>query len=154
VVEWSITPSTEAAFAGTGSARFFLDNMNDAGKIWLQRPFAVQPNTLYRAAVSFHLRSTDIGDMSLWKVIGFAGPSAPGDNSSLQRFEETGIGEQQPPVWLSRSFAIESSSGADGVLWVAAGLWGTFEVARTYYMDDLRVSLEPLPGEPNGGTKG
>ena len=44
-VAWSIEPSTTTATHGTGSARLYLENFTDAGKIWLEKAFSVRPNS-------------------------------------------------------------------------------------------------------------
>ncbi len=153
-IQWKVEHASDAAFQGQGSARFFLDNMNDAGKIWLERPFAVEPNTRYRATVTFQLQSSDFGDVNLWSILGYVGPTDPEQREQMQRVGSTGIGELQGPVWVERAFTTDASSDTNGVLWVALGIWGTHEVARTYHVDALRVRLEPLPQGEAGAIQG
>jgi hypothetical protein len=42
-------------------------------------------------------------------------------------------------VWLSKSYRVSASSGADGRMTVVIGLWGTSEGARSYYIDNVRL---------------
>ena len=46
-------------------------------------------------------------------------------------------------VWLEKSHELTATTGATGELWLALGVWGTFEVTRTYHIDDLEVVFTP-----------
>jgi hypothetical protein len=68
-VTWSIESSLDHASDGTRSAKFELENLNDAGKIWLERPFSVQPNQSYHVIVQFSFGTGDWGDLNHWTII-------------------------------------------------------------------------------------
>ena len=57
--EWSITRSQEMATDGLTAVRFDLANNNDRGKIWIEKPFLVEPNRLYEVNVSYSFASED-----------------------------------------------------------------------------------------------
>ena len=44
-------------------------------------------------------------------------------------------------VWLEKSYNLQVTSDDEGNVVVAVGVWGTFEVERTYYIDDLRITF-------------
>jgi hypothetical protein len=44
-------------------------------------------------------------------------------------------------VWLPKSYSMDVSSDGDGELFVYVGVLGTAEIARTYYVDNLKVAL-------------
>ena len=73
-IAWSIERSDELAKHGDWSAKFYLENFNDAGKIWLERPFSVEPNTPYRVWIKYDFATADFGFINLWQLI--AGVSA------------------------------------------------------------------------------
>jgi len=50
---WSITSDPTAPFDGASSARFFLENVNGAGKIWLERTFTLPSSGRRRAHIDF-----------------------------------------------------------------------------------------------------
>jgi len=148
-VQWQIQRSTDTASQGNASLKLFLNNLNDAGKIWVQRPFAVEPYTRYAATVTYKLASSDVGDINAWTLIGAALPHEPGAAGDLQPLGSTALGGRPAPYWLDGSFTQQVFSGPDGVVWIAVGVWGTYEVARTYYLDDVRVSLAASPASAN-----
>lgn len=43
--QWSIEPPQDMASKGKTSLKFYLDNVNDAGKIWIERSFNVEPQS-------------------------------------------------------------------------------------------------------------
>src|SRR6476660_4834755 len=49
--EWAITRSQEMATEGSSAVKFDLTNNNDAGKIWIEKAFVVEPNRLYEVNV-------------------------------------------------------------------------------------------------------
>lgn len=57
--EWAITRSQDIATEGLTSVKFDLTNNNDAGKIWIEKPFVVEPNRLYQVNVSYSFASQD-----------------------------------------------------------------------------------------------
>jgi hypothetical protein len=61
-IPWSITRSQDMARDGQTSAKLFLDNLNDEGKIWIQRPFTLHPSQTYQVQVRYLI----------------AGPTGPG----------------------------------------------------------------------------
>jgi len=153
-VEWSVTHAVGTAHSGAGSVKLYLNNVNDAGKIWLERPFAVEPLGRYRIRLEFQFGTSDMGDVNLWSVIAGAGPIDPEGAGAFETVGDTGGGEDPGPAWSGRTVAVTGVSGADGVLWVALGVWGTYEVARTYYIDDLRVTIEPAAVEGGASVSG
>jgi hypothetical protein len=71
--EWEITRSQDMAFEGSTALKFDLTNNNDAGKIWIERPFLIERNRLYEVNVSYSFASADgfVGSFNI--VIGVMG---------------------------------------------------------------------------------
>lgn len=147
-VAWSITRSTDRATDGTTSLRFALVNYNDAGKIWMQRPFRVLPDTKYQVTLTFDLATSDYGTFNLWRIIAGASAKPPVTRDDLQFQGETGNGADSDVgfVWLTKTYTLPATSGSDGWLWVYYGIWGTWESPSTYYVDNVRVTLAPSAG--------
>lgn len=142
-VEWEIERSMELAFDGDWSVRLELDNLNDAGKIWIERRVELEPNQAYDVDVDYAFASADFGDVNAWTIIAGATSSDPEIADDLPFQGSTANGEQEGHVWLERSHEQTLTTGPEGEAWVAFGVWGTSEFPRTYYVDDVRVVFRP-----------
>ncbi|HVF11178.1 MAG TPA: hypothetical protein VNA16_10265 [Abditibacteriaceae bacterium] len=144
-VDWSIQRSTDRASEGATALKFHLDNRTDAGKIWIERPFAVNPNQRYRVNVQYSLATADFGDVNLWTIITGVRTQPAINRNDLTYQGNTGNGSDTDVGfrWLQKSYNFEVTSGGDGKLYVDIGVWGTWETPRTYYIDNVRVTLTP-----------
>jgi hypothetical protein len=144
-VEWSIERSQEEADDGAWSVRLELDNLNDAGKIWIERAFDLQPGVTYDVEVTYAFGTSDLGDINTWSIITGVDPDSPEDADDLtfQGSTSTGEDEETGVLWLEKSHAFTATPGAGGELWVSIGVWGTFESLRVHYLDDVRIEFTP-----------
>jgi hypothetical protein len=144
-VEWSIERTDQHADEGEWSVRLDLDNLNDAGKIWIERPFSLEPGATYDVDVSYAFGTSDFGDINLWTLIAGVTSLDPETVSDLVFQGETGTGEDEDlgVVWLEKSHAFSATASPAGELWVSLGVWGTWETHRTYYLDDLSIVFTP-----------
>ncbi len=144
-IEWTIERSQEEAADGAWSVRLDLDNLNDAGKIWIERAVDLEPGVTYDVEVSYAFGTSDFGDINAWTVIAGVDPESPEgvDDLTFQGTTSTGADEDVGVVWLDKSHAFTATAGASGELWVSLGVWGTSEFPRTYYLDDVRIEFTP-----------
>jgi hypothetical protein len=144
-VEWEIERTDERADDGEWSVRLELENLNDAGKIWIERPFDLEPGRVYDVELSYAFASADFGDFNAWTIIAGVTPIDPetADDLPFQGSTANGADDDVGFVWLERSHGLTVTTGASGEAWVSFGVWGTFEVTRTYHLDDVRVSFTP-----------
>jgi hypothetical protein len=142
-IQWSIESSSDRASDGTHSAKFELSNLNDAGKIWLERPFAVQPNHSYHVTVQLSLGTQDFGQANLFEIIAGVRTTPAVDRNDLTYQDHTGNGADHDVgyQWLEKSYDFYLMSGADGTFYIDIGIWGTWETLRTYYMDNVRITI-------------
>lgn len=142
-VTWSIESSPDRGSDGTRSAKFELANLNDAGKIWLERPFNVQPNQSYHVRVQFSFGTADWGDANHWTIIAGVRNSPAVTRSDLTYQGTTANGESSDTgyKWLEKNYDFDLLSAADGTLYVDIGVWGTWETYRAYYIDNVRVTV-------------
>ena len=147
IAQWSIEASSARMTDGSQSLKFYLNNMTDAGKIWIQRAFTVEPDALYRVRIRYSFATGDYGDLNLWRIIAGALAQPPKTRDELPYQGTTGHGGPNDIgyAWLDKAYEQELQSGPDGLLYVVVGVWGTWETPRTYYIDDLVVSLEQVP---------
>ena len=140
-VTWSVQTSTEQASDGARSARLYLENVNGAAKIWIERGFDVQPNQTYDVDISFDFGSADFGDVNLWRIVAGAHMSAPVSAAELMIQDATGNGSGTDVGnrWLAKRYAARAQADSEGRLYVVLGVWGTWETPRTYYVDNVRL---------------
>jgi len=149
-IDWSLTRSQDMAKEGRTSMKFYLQNFNDAGKIWIEKAFAVEPNQIYHVDVEYALASnepsTDVVS-SFTVITGVLAKSpktavdlAPAfKNSTRKPSSESGY------EWFDRKYEFAVRSDEQGVLSIVIGIWGTWEVRKTYYVDDVRIALTKKP---------
>jgi hypothetical protein len=142
-IDWSITRSQENVKNGSSSLRFYLENWNDMGKIWIERSFAVKPNTRYMVKVSYAFASADWGDANLFRIITGVLKEPPKSRDELVYQGDTGNGAKSEVgyLWLEKDYSFSVESDATGKLYVVVGVWGVWETPRTYYLDDLKVAF-------------
>lgn len=144
-VAWEIERTDERADDGEWSVRLELENLNDAGKIWIERAFDLEPGAAYDVEVTYAFGTSDFGDINTWTIIAGVDPENPevvGD-LTFQGSTSTGGDEDVGVVWLDKSHSFTATAGASGELWVSLGVWGTSEFPRTYYLDDIRIEFTP-----------
>lgn len=147
-IDWYVVSSDERASNGLSSAKLYMDNMTDAAKIWLERSIKVAPNKNHQVTISFDLASSDYGDVNLFSILANVLPYNPTTRDDVTAGvsdgdfpEGTHNGGVQDFVWLDKSLTKSVTSRDDGMLYFILGIWGTWEGARTYYFDDLRVTI-------------
>jgi hypothetical protein len=144
-IAWSIVQTNDLAFDGPGSARLFLDNMNDAGKIWLERAFDVVPGGSYRAELALELATADWGGLNRFTIVAGIAATSPETRDDLTYQGDTWNGADADVgwVWMHKAYAFDVTAGPDGRLHAFVGIWGTWEGPRTYFVDRLRIALTP-----------
>lgn len=142
-IDWAIDRVQELAIDGDASVRLYLSNMNDAGKIWVERAFTVDPNQLYEVTVSYDLASSVYGDFNLWRIITGVVPDRPEDSGDLIYHGDAGNGAESDVgyKWLDKSYDFTVMSNSEGKLYVFIGIWGNWETTRTYYLDNVSVNI-------------
>jgi hypothetical protein len=141
--EWSILRSEDMAKNGNTSLKFYLNNLNDAGKIWVERPFDVELNSYYQIHVEYDFASADYGDLNLWTIITgvLLGPPTKADELTYQRDTGNGADEDEGYKWLHKTYDFDLRTGPEDKIYVVIGVWGTWETARTYYVDNIKITL-------------
>jgi hypothetical protein len=141
--QWSIEPSQDRATDGVRSMKFSLDNVTDAGKIWLERPFSLQPNHSYHIKVQFSFATQDFGEANLFTIIAGVrtSPAVTRDDLTYQGFTGNGDANNTGYKWLEKSYVFNVVSAADGTVYVDIGIWGTWETYRAYYIDNVRITV-------------
>lgn len=143
LIDWSIERTDEMVYYGKSALKFYLENYNDAGKIWIERPFVVKPNQNYRVEVTYAFASADFGLANLWTIITGVVTKSPETRDDLVYQGHTGNGSDTDIgfKWLAKNYNFDVTSDSDGTLYVIVGVWGTWEGPRTYYLDFLHIDF-------------
>jgi len=145
VFPWSIELSQSRGFDGTWSAEYYVENFNDAAKVWLEKPFTLTAGKTYDVTISWKLATAD-GFFGAWSVIAYAGDSQAQQIGEFTNLGSTSNGfEDGQYHWLTKSMTKRVST-TDGSIWVGVGVWGTFEVVHTYDVDSVKVTFTEVKG--------
>jgi hypothetical protein len=142
-ITWSIQRTQEKSTDGTTSVKLFMDNSNDAGKIWIERQFNLATHTTYHVNIKYNFASMDWGDLNFFAIIAGVIQRRPQSREDVVYQEETwnGYRTETDYIWLEKDYDYTVQTGADGLLYVFIGVAGTYEIARTYYLDNIRVTF-------------
>lgn len=143
-VHWSLHPSNELAIDSSFSMQYYLENYTDAGKIWIQKSFTVEQHKDYRVTIDYKLASRDFGMANLWTIITGVHLSPPITTQELTYQGHTGNGFDFDAgyIWLDKNYEFVINSDTSKNLWIAIGVWGTWEGPRTYYLDSLAIHIQ------------
>jgi len=145
-IPWWVRPSTSQAFEGSNALEFYMANFTDAAKIWIVRSITVSPNRPYRVTINYALGTRDYGTANLFSLItGVTAiePRTAADLANTFLRDATGNGASSDVGyrWIDKRVELDVTANAEGRLYVVVGVWGTWETARTYYVDTLRVQV-------------
>jgi len=143
-IAWSVHPSDEIAIDSSFSMQYYLENFNDAGKIWIQKPFSVEQQKDYIVTVDYKSASRDFGMANLWTIITGVYLSPP-DSAHLlfyQGHTGNGFNFDTGYVWVDKNYEFNINSDTSNNLWIVIGIWGNWEVARTYYIDSVSIHIQ------------
>lgn len=141
MIRWLISHDTLTATHGTTAMRFYLENHNDAGKIWLERPFHVEPDTEYEVRLTFDLGS-EAEEVGAFSIIAGAFSASPETLDDLKKAYRGTI-YNGVPYWTEQTYTSTVRASANGTIYVAFGIWGTFEVTHIYHFDNVKVQITP-----------
>jgi len=143
-IAWSIHPNNEIAIDSSYAMQYYLENFNDAGKIWIQNPFIVEQQKDYVVTIDYKFASRDFGMANLWTIITGVHLSPP-DSAHLlfyQGHTGNGFNFDTGYVWLDKNYEFNLNSDTSNYLWIVIGIWGNWEVARTYYVDSVSIHIQ------------
>jgi len=145
-INWSIERSDDRATDGNKSLKLYLDNMNDAGKIWIEKQFELDANAQYEITIEYDFATGDFGSFNLFKIITGASLTNPETYDDLTFQDHTGHNQQEDIgyTWLNKSYTLTVETNDNGTLYLSIGVWGTWETPRTYYIDAVNISFDKV----------
>lgn len=131
--DWLITSDPTTPFDGASSARFFLNNANGAGKIWLERSFTL--SSPGRHGVHLDFAASGASDaVSPDRLIAGVLPAPPRNADELQpALQAPGIAGAQ---WTPHAYELEVEGAA---VTVVIGIAGATRGPIVYHLDALTV---------------
>jgi len=148
IIDWYVASSDDMASHGSLSAKLYMDNATDAAKVWLERKIIVSPNRTYSVTISFDFASHDHGDINNFSILANVFPQQPTTREDIVSGVQDGDfpegtfnGGVEDFVWLEKSITKSVKAVEDGEIHIILGIWGTWEGARTYYFDNLKITL-------------
>lgn len=141
-INWSVNRTQEIAYNGSYAVQMHLENLNDAGKIWMEHQYSVLPFTSYQVNISYRFGTADYGDVNLFTIIAGASATSPETMSDLTFQDDTGHHQETTGiVWLEKEFTYRVETNEDGRIVAFIGVWGTWETTRVYFVDDVTISI-------------
>jgi hypothetical protein len=110
---------------------------NDDGTVWVERRFTARPNATVSVSASFWLYSATSSDVNTWAVVGYAGNRDPETTTDIRSV----VGPLNKQGWTKYTFTRKVATDSTGTVWVAAGIWITYETIRTNYLDLIETSI-------------
>lgn len=141
-LDWHIERSTQQAHDGEYGLEYYLNGDHDDGTIWVERCFDTSNTTIVGVVLRFYLWSEEESQLNQWPVVAYAGPVRP------QREEDFLIVGLTEEVAGWKEYQLMARANPDRPLFLAFGITATWEIARTYYLDDVHVQFLNLNGEP------
>lgn len=143
---WHIIPSKKLPYSGLWSLEYYMVNINDATKIWIERSYDVPAGVRHDVRVTWKLASKDstVGACPVIAYVNNRDLETPDDPIQVIGYSDTGGGQY---VWLTESYlrtGVLPGTGTipgQGKIWVALGMWSTFEVTYTWYVDSVTVEI-------------
>jgi hypothetical protein len=144
-IEWRVEHTDQEGYEGDGAVELFLNNINDAGKVWIEGAVELVPGINYDVDISYKLGTSDWGDVNLFTIITGVNQVPPRDAGELFFQGDTGHDQGQGAglVWLDKAYQFEITPPTSGLVYVSIGVWGTFESPRTYYIDEVLIRFTP-----------
>ena len=134
-----VDTTTAVASRGEGSLRIDLQGAAPPAKVWVQRAFAGDTLRAYEVTIEYDLGSTETDTDAPWHLVAGAGGSLGGAQMVTRGATEGVAGGDLH--WVHRTHTFQATSGSDGDIVVGVGIAPASVGDRTYWIDDLRVTL-------------
>jgi hypothetical protein len=140
LLDGSIRHSSSVALDGAFGLRSYLNGNHGDGTIWVEQSFPIHPpeRERYRVTLSFYLWSDGLTPLDTWPVVAYIGHKNPEIAADF-----TTIGKTNGSAgWKAYSLVQTVRFDDTRPLQVALGITATAEVARTYFIDLVSLTVE------------
>jgi hypothetical protein len=150
-IPWHIQRTNARASSGSIALEYYFFNQTDAAKIWIERDFLLQPGHNYDYELSFDFWAP--GSPFTGSPL-FAGMVAESPRSRAEIVSQVigGTGSGGVGRWTTHAARGTVQADSTGIVHAIVGVWGTFEIAFTYDLDNVhlllwdRTGVAPAPG--------
>jgi hypothetical protein len=144
-----VTHTTSLGYLDSASLMFDMGNgAGDDGTLWIEKQFAVSPTVPTNISVTFQLFSPEQSDFNNFEVKAVISTENPEVQPDFVTIGETNMAAGWVPYAYGQTITAPS-----GQVWVALGIRVAFESPRTYWIDHVTVSTNPIP-EPTTAPLG
>jgi hypothetical protein len=141
LVDWAIEVSNDISNDGVYSIMLYLNNIIEESAIWIERYFNLKPSCRYNIKVEYDFASADWSDENLWLIITSALPAVTQIKASYQGNTGNGATAEDGFVWTHKSYNFIATTSSNGQIYINIGVQGLPETARTYYLDNIRITF-------------
>lgn len=150
LIDWSITriqPYALGAEDGASAIQFDINNVNQKGKIWIERPFVVESRSKYKVNVEYGFNSRDNGNRRFTIITGVLRRRPETADDLVPAYQEDTTSGYWG--WLHKNYTFKVKSKKSDVLFVVIGIRGT-EVKkqqdphRIYHIDSVVVTITKI----------
>ena len=116
----------------------------------MERSYEAAFDQCYSVVIAFDFASADWGSINLWRIVAGAAGGSPAAADAVSAPLDTGTGEDTDRglQWVEQTVTVDARSSPEGEPFVYRGVWGTSEFLRTYYIDNVRVTLTRVGPAP------
>ncbi|HEY3135752.1 MAG TPA: hypothetical protein VGL29_06860, partial [Blastocatellia bacterium] len=115
-----------------------LNDLSGKGKIWIERPFAVEPGNKYRVSLDYAFSSSNSNPRYFQIITGvFRSPPMTADDlSSAYEDDPTPLAR-----WVHKSYELAIKSKKSSTLYLVIGVLATEQKYQEYFVDSVCVTL-------------
>lgn len=138
---WNISISNKQAYEGNYSVRMYIDaSATDDGTIWIEKPIPIPPMLKVLVNIEFQLYSSGASDVNNFFVVAHGNVSNPEIEEDFVRIGYT----DEIAEWKKYNYTTILDTGSYSKVWLGVGISAVWEVARTYYIDLINVSISEI----------
>lgn len=143
--DWSIVRSTDKWTDGRNSVKFELNNLNQMGKLWIERPFAVDPGRKYKITVDYDFHDYFFcGRTNFRRLTGvFRSSPQTGNDAAAAVQDKTTTDPQCTWGFNHKAYNFTIKSKKSQTLYVVIGVIGVEQAHGRYNIDSVCVTITP-----------
>lgn len=137
-IPWSVTRTQQLFQDGDNSVQFDLNSLNGNAKVWIEKPFVVEPKKKYRVEVEYSFISQLSARHS--KIITGVLKQSPQSSEDLELMSQGQPRESGEP-WQRKQYEFNVKSKKSQVLYVVIGIFAQGKGPQVYNFDNVGITL-------------
>jgi len=147
-----ITQTQSLARDGSSSLKFAVNRDVFFDPIWIEKPVSLEANQTYIVNIDFSFATQDFGDANAFIIL--ANPLrmpfnkiqdvVPAFQDFSANYENRDVGYK----WLEKHYDFMVRTNEEGKLYIIVGIYGGYDVRRSYYIDNVRLKIYKKEVQP------